>query len=104
MVSLREALSAAGNRLRLCLGVLAVSAKHYRTFILDLPGYGKSSPVEGMPMQVCADAIIRFLDGLKIDKAHILGNSLGGMVGSMVAAQNPARVDKFVTIGGIGYN
>jgi pimeloyl-ACP methyl ester carboxylesterase len=83
---------------------LPVFAKHYRTFIIDLPGYGKSAPVEGMPMQVCADAIIRFLDGLKIDKAHILGNSLGGMVGSMVAAQNPARVDKFVTIGGIGYN
>ncbi len=83
---------------------LPVFAKHYRTFILDLPGYGKSAPVEGIPMQVCADAIIRFLDGLKIDKAHILGNSLGGMVGSMVAAQNPARVDKFVTIGGIGYN
>lgn len=83
---------------------LPVFAKHYRTFILDLPGYGKSAPVEGMPMQVCADSIIRFLDGLKIDKAHILGNSLGGMVGSMVAAQNPARVDKFVTIGGIGYN
>ncbi len=83
---------------------LPVFAKYYRTFILDLPGYGKSAPVEGIPMQVCADAIIRFLDGLKIDKAHILGNSLGGMVGSMVAAQNPARVDKFVTIGGIGYN
>jgi pimeloyl-ACP methyl ester carboxylesterase len=83
---------------------LPVFAKHYRTFIIDLPGYGKSAPVEGMPMQVCADAIIRFLDGMKIDKAHILGNSLGGMVGSMVAAQNPARVDKFVTIGGIGYN
>jgi 2-hydroxy-6-oxonona-2,4-dienedioate hydrolase len=82
---------------------LPVFAEHYRTFILDLPGYGKSAPVEGMPMQVCADAVIRFLDGLKIDKAHILGNSLGGMVGSMVAAQKPARVDKFVSIGGLGY-
>jgi pimeloyl-ACP methyl ester carboxylesterase len=82
---------------------LPVFAKHFRTFILDLPGYGKSAPVEGMPMQVCADAVIRFLDGQGIAKAHILGNSLGGMVGSMVAAQNPARVDKFVTIGGVGY-
>jgi 2-hydroxy-6-oxonona-2,4-dienedioate hydrolase len=82
---------------------LPVFAEHFRTFIIDLPGYGKSAPVAGMPMQVCADAIIRFMDGLKIDKAHILGNSLGGMVGSMVAAQQPARVDRFVTIGGVGY-
>ena len=82
---------------------LPVFAPHFRTFVLDLPGYGKSAPVAGMPMQVCADAVIRFMDGLKIDKAHIMGNSLGGMVGSMVAAQQPARVDRFVTIGGVGY-
>ena len=78
-------------------------AKNFRTFILDLPGYGKSAPVEGMPMQVCADSVIRFLDGMGIAKAHILGNSLGGMVGSMVAAQHPARTDRFVSIGGLGY-
>ena len=82
---------------------LPVFAKHFRTFIIDLPGYGKSAPVEGMPMQISADAMIRFLDGMEIDKAHILGNSLGGMVGSLVAAQHPTRVDRFVTIGGIGY-
>lgn len=75
----------------------------FRTIILDLPGYGKSAPVEGMPMQVCADGVIRLMDGLGIAKAHILGNSLGGMVGSMVAAQKPDRIDRFVTIGGIGY-
>jgi pimeloyl-ACP methyl ester carboxylesterase len=82
---------------------LPVFAKQFRTFILDLPGYGKSAPVEGMPMQVCADSVIRFLDGQGITKAHILGNSLGGMVGSMVAAQHPTRVDRFVSIGGLGY-
>ena len=82
---------------------LPVFAPHFRTFILDLPGYGKSAPVEGMPMQVCADSVIRFLDGQGIAKAHILGNSLGGMVGSMVAAQHPTRVERFVSIGGLGY-
>jgi 2-hydroxy-6-oxonona-2,4-dienedioate hydrolase len=82
---------------------LPVFARHFRTFIVDLPGYGGSAPVEGNPMQVPPDAIIRFLDGMKIDKAHILGNSLGGMVGSTVAAQQPARVGRYITIGGIGY-
>jgi 2-hydroxy-6-oxonona-2,4-dienedioate hydrolase len=75
---------------------LPVFAQHFRTFIVDLPGYGGS-------VQVSADSIIRFLDGHKLDKAHILGNSLGGMIGAMVAAQHPARVDRYVTIGGIGY-
>jgi len=83
---------------------LPVFAHHFRTFIVNMPGYGGSAAVDGNPMQVSVDAIIRFMDGLKIDKAHILGNSLGGIVGAMVAAQHPKRVDRFVTIGGIGYN
>jgi pimeloyl-ACP methyl ester carboxylesterase len=82
---------------------LPVFAPHFRTFIIDLPGYGGSAPVEGNPMQISADAVIRFMDALKLDSAHILGNSLGGIVGSMVAAQHPSRVDRFVTIGGVGY-
>ncbi len=82
---------------------LPVFARHFRTFIIDLPGYGKSAPVEGNPMQISADSVIRFLDGMGFAKAHILGNSLGGMIGAMVAAQNPTRVDRYVTIGGIGY-
>ena len=82
---------------------LPVFATHFRTFIIDLPGYGGSAPVDGIPMQVSADAVVRFMDGLKIDKAHILGNSLGGIAGSLVAAHHPARVDRYVTIGGIGY-
>jgi len=82
---------------------LPVFAAHFRSFIIDLPGYGGSAAVEGMPMQVGVDAVIALLDGLGIDKAHILGNSLGGMVGSIIAAQHPTRVTRYITIGGIGY-
>jgi pimeloyl-ACP methyl ester carboxylesterase len=62
---------------------LPVFAPHFRTFILDLPGYGGSAPVAGNPMTVSAEAVIRFMDAMDIAKAHILGNSLGGIVGSM---------------------
>jgi 2-hydroxy-6-oxonona-2,4-dienedioate hydrolase len=85
-------------------GNIGVFAQHYHCFIVDLPGYGGSAPVEGNPMATAAQAIIRFMDDKKIDKAHIIGNSLGGLVGSIVAAQHPARVNRFVAIGGIGYN
>ncbi len=84
-------------------GNFPLFAHHFRTLIIDLPGYGGSTPVAGNPMVTAAEAVIRFMDALGVAKAHILGNSLGGIVGSMVAAQNPARVDRFVTIGGIGY-
>lgn len=85
-------------------GNLPVFAAHYRCLIIDLPGYGGSHAVEGPPVPVCVEAVLRLLDGLGIERCHILGNSLGGIVGSFVAAHHPQRVLRFVTIGGIGMN
>jgi pimeloyl-ACP methyl ester carboxylesterase len=85
-------------------GNLSLFAQHFRCLILDMPGYGGSDPVEGHPILTLADATVRFMDALKIDKANIIGNSLGGIVGSHVAANHPQRVVRFVTIGGLGMN
>lgn len=79
-------------------------APHFRTIILDAPGYGKSDPVEGDPVQVARDAVIALMDGLGIERAHIVGNSYGGIVGGHLAASHPDRVMRYVTIGGIGFN
>ncbi len=84
-------------------GNIGLFATRFRTFILDLPGYGGSAAVPGNPMATSAEAVIRFMDALGIARAHILGNSLGGIIGSIVAAQHPARIDRYVTIGGIGF-
>jgi len=47
---------------------------------------------------------VALLDALEIERAHLIGNSLGGVIGSLVAAQHPERIDRFVSIGGIGTN
>jgi 2-hydroxy-6-oxonona-2,4-dienedioate hydrolase len=82
---------------------LPVFAPKFRTVILDLPGYGGSDPAEGNPMAAGADAVVAFMDKLGIEKAHIIGNSFGGLVSALVAAHHPERVDRFVTIGGVGF-
>jgi 2-hydroxy-6-oxonona-2,4-dienedioate hydrolase len=84
-------------------GNLPVFAAKFRTLILDLPGYGGSAPAEGNPMASAADAVVAFMDALSIERAHIVGNSFGGLVGALVAANHPARVERFITIGGIGF-
>ena len=43
-------------------------------------------------------------NGLNIKKAHIIGNSLGGIVGGYLAAQHSDRIHRYVTIGGLGMN
>lgn len=85
-------------------GNLPVFAEHFRCLIIDLPGYGKSDAVEGNPVMECVSACLRLLDALNIDKAHIIGNSLGGIVGGFLAAHHGQRVNSYVTIGGLGMN
>lgn len=85
-------------------GNFPVFAQHFRTIILDAPGYGKSDPVDGDPVQVAKEAVIALMDGLGVGKASIIGNSYGGIVGGHLAADHPERVDRYITIGGIGFN
>ena len=85
-------------------GNLAVFARHFRCLIMDFPGYGKSAPVDADPITGCVDAALVLLERLGIGNCHIIGNSLGGIVGSHIAARHPSKVNRFVTIGGIGVN
>ena len=85
-------------------GNLPLFARHFRTIILDAPGYGKSDPVDGDPVTVARDAVVALMDGLRIDRAHVIGNSYGGIVGGHLAAAHPDRVLRYITIGGVGFN
>jgi 2-hydroxy-6-oxonona-2,4-dienedioate hydrolase len=83
---------------------LAFFSEHFRCLIIDLPGYGKSDAVEGIPVPVCVEGCWALLDALGINKVDIIGNSLGAMVGGFMAAYQQARVGKLVAIGGLGMN
>lgn len=85
-------------------GNLGFFAPHFRCLVPDLPGYGKSDPVQGHPVNSAVEAVVRFLDALGVAKAHLIGNSYGASLGAKLAAEHPDRVDRFVAIGGIGYN
>jgi 2-hydroxy-6-oxonona-2,4-dienedioate hydrolase len=83
-------------------GNLPLFARHFRTLVLDLPGFGTSHPVDGPPILHAAGAVLAFLDGLGIDRLAMVGNSLGGGVVAGLAATNPERVSRLVTLGGVG--
>lgn len=85
-------------------GVLPTFAAHFRCLILEFPGFGVSDDFGGHPMIDAQGAVAPFLDAVKIDRVRIVGNSMGGGVGINFAINNPDRIDKLVTIGGIGTN
>jgi pimeloyl-ACP methyl ester carboxylesterase len=81
-------------------------AQRYRAITLDLPGFGDSgSKPKDVPLATFFPAtILGFLDALGIEKATIVGNSLGGMIALSLALDHPDRVDKLVLMGtGGGY-
>jgi len=83
---------------------LPLFAQHFRTIILDMPGYGGSTPVDGFPVDGGVNATLQLMDKLGIEQARIIGNSMGGMVGTHFAAKYPHRIDRLCTIGGAGMN
>ena len=85
-------------------GNLPVFAQHFRCFIIDMPGYGRSAAVAGNPIDAAVASTRSFMDALGLTQAGVLGNSLGGIVASRLAAEHPDRVSKLCMIGGIGLN
>jgi 3-oxoadipate enol-lactonase len=72
-------------------------AGRFRVVLVDPPGHGGSSPLRrGFSFAECAQVVVQILDALGIDRAHLVGNSWGGMIGGTFAALHPDRVDRAV--------
>jgi 2-hydroxy-6-oxonona-2,4-dienedioate hydrolase len=85
-------------------GNLSLFAKHFRCLVLEMPGFGVSDATDQHPMVAALPAAERFLDGLGLDQVDVIGNSMGGIVGTRLAIAQPERVRRLVTIGGMGRN
>lgn len=61
---------------------------------LDLPGFGSSDKPTRAPYNASwfAESIRGYLDAMAIDRAHLVGNSLGGRVALEVSLAHPERV------------
>lgn len=69
-------------------------AKHTRVVTLDRPGSGYSSRRAGTAttLRQQADTFVALLDHLKIEKAFVVGHSLGGALALTLAIHHPTRV------------
>ncbi len=65
----------------------------------DTRGHG-ASPVPAGPYSIddLTDDVVALLDGLGIERAHVVGLSLGGMTAMRLAARNPDRVNRLALL------
>ena len=71
--------------------------KHFQLVTFDNRGVGQSDkPTGPYSMQMFADDTVGLMDHLGIDRAHILGVSMGGLIAQHIALSYPERVRKLV--------
>jgi pimeloyl-ACP methyl ester carboxylesterase len=82
--------------------IVVLSAK-YHVIAPDQIGFGKSDkPFLKYRVGTYADFLDKFMSELKIEKASLVGNSLGGWVGGLMAVKYPNRVEKLILVDAAG--
>jgi 3-oxoadipate enol-lactonase len=72
-------------------------AAHHRVIAFDNRGAGRSaSPPPPWTVPAMAADAVGLLDALGIERAHVLGVSMGGMIAQELAIRHPARVARLV--------
>jgi len=82
------------------LPTLAALAADWRVIAVDLPGFGESDKplTAAYDAPYFAGAVTALLDALEIERAHLIGNSMGGRVAIEVALLEPERVEKMALL------
>ena len=81
----------------------ALLARH-EVVALDLPGFGESDRPADLSLEALPRAVIGLMDRLGIERAALVGNSMGGATAAIVAATAPGRVGRLVLVDAAGFN
>jgi pimeloyl-ACP methyl ester carboxylesterase len=83
---------------------IAPLAEKYHVIVPDQIGFGKSDkPLVNYRIRTYVDFLDQFCKELKIERATLIGNSMGGWIATMFTAAFPDRVDKLVLVDAAGY-
>jgi pimeloyl-ACP methyl ester carboxylesterase len=75
----------------------------FHTLVPDLPGFGRSGkPAEPLDVPELAHAAARFLDDREVERATLVGNSMGCPIICEFAHHHPDRIDRAVLVSPAG--
>lgn len=79
--------------------VLPILTPYYRVTIFDNRGVGQTdAPNEAYSIEQMADDTAALMDALSIEKAHVAGHSMGGMIAEQLAVHHPDKVNKLMVV------
>jgi pimeloyl-ACP methyl ester carboxylesterase len=78
-------------------------ARRHRVVALDLAGFGESElPQEEISIPGYGRFVDAFLGEIGVERAALVGNSMGGFIAAEIAISHPSRVEKLVLVSAAG--
>jgi len=74
-------------------------SQHFHVYAVDMPGWGESETQNDTIGRDHRADLIAFMDELGIEKAALVGNSMGGMTSVATSVSHPERVSHLVSMG-----
>jgi len=88
---------------RYLLPTASLLATDYRTFVPDLPGFGRSHhPPHPLTIDELGEAVVRFMDQQGIERAVLLGNSLGCPIIASMLDEHTDRIEAAIWVSPAG--
>lgn len=80
-----------------------ILATDYRTFVPDLPGYGRSiHPEHVLSISELGESVVNFMDTIGIERAVLIGNSMGCITAIETAHIVPDRIERLILVSPAG--
>jgi pimeloyl-ACP methyl ester carboxylesterase len=73
-------------------------ARRFRVYVVDLIGFGGSRDGEPFVLERASAQLADWMEHLGIERANLVGHSMGGFISVDLAADHPHRVDKLVLV------
>jgi 2-hydroxy-6-oxonona-2,4-dienedioate hydrolase len=76
-----------------------VLGEHFHVMAFDMPGWGDTADLDPEAERDHVEALVLALDELGIERATLIGNSMGGMTSIRFAIEYPDRISHLITMG-----
>src|SRR5688572_20110059 len=82
-------------------GVAAELDERYRLHLIQVNGFSGTAPganVDGPVSAPVAEELARYIAEARLDRPAIIGHSMGGTIGMMLAARHPTSVGRLMVV------
>ena len=75
-----------------------VLARQFRVYTIDLIGFGHSRRSGRFMLEEASGRLVQWMDDVGLDRAHLVGHSMGGLISANLTLKHPERINRLVLV------